>query len=103
VDLSAQAPSTTGRWVGWHSFFDSRGKASAADARALERDNIGRVAEHHRRGYAVALVGGINPGNFAAVVKAGPEIAVIGAGVTAAADPEGVAKWLKDQVSSTRG
>lgn len=84
VDLSDQAP-------------------SAADARALEKDNIGRVAQQHRRGYAVALVGGINPGNFAAVVEASPEIAVIGAAVTAAADPEGVAKWLRNQISSKRG
>jgi 3-keto-L-gulonate-6-phosphate decarboxylase len=48
-------------------------------------------------------MGGINPGNFAAVVEAGPEIAVIGAAVTAAVDPEGVAKWLRNQISSTRG
>jgi 3-hexulose-6-phosphate synthase len=103
VDLPDQAPGATGRWLGLHSSFDSRGAASAADARALEQDNIGRVAQQHRRGYAVALMGGINPGNFAAVVEAGPEIAVIGAAVTAAADPEGVAKWLRDQISSTRG
>jgi 3-keto-L-gulonate-6-phosphate decarboxylase len=103
VDLPDQAPSATGRWVGLHSSFDSRGAASAADARALEKDNIGRVAQQHRRGYAVALMGGINPGNFAAVVEAGPEIAVIGAAVTAAVDPEGVAKWLRNQISSTRG
>jgi 3-hexulose-6-phosphate synthase len=103
VDLSDQVPSATGRWLGLHSSFDSRLAASAADARVLEKDNIGLVAEQHRRGYAVALMGGLGPGNFAAVVEAGPEIAVIGAAVTAAADPVGVAKWLRDQISSTHG
>ncbi len=103
VDLFDQDPSATGRWLGLHSSFDSRGAASAADARALHQHNISQVADQHRRGYAVALVGGINQGNFAEVLEAGPEIAVIGAGVTAAADPEGVAKWMKSQVSSRRG
>ena len=103
IDLFDQAPSATGRWLGLHSSFDSRGTAGAGDAVSLTKDNIGRVAGQHARGYLVQLAGGIKADNFASVVLAGPEIAVIGSGITAAPDPEGVAKWLKQQLLSVPG
>jgi 3-keto-L-gulonate-6-phosphate decarboxylase len=50
-------------------------------------------------GHRISLAGGIGPGNFAAVIAAAPDIAVIGSSVSAADDPEGTAAWLRQQLS----
>ena len=84
---------TTGRWIALHSPFDTRG-TSVDDAA-----HIARVAAHRAMGHRISLAGGIGPGNFAAVIAAAPDIAVIGSSVSAADDPEGTAAWLRQQLS----
>ena len=84
---------TTGRWIALHSPFDTRGTSVDDGA------HIARVAAHRATGHRISLAGGIGPGNFAAVIAAAPDIAVIGSSVSAADDPEGTAAWLRQQLS----
>ncbi len=77
------------RWLGLHSAFDNRGAASD-DGRHIEL-----VAHHKALGHRTVLAGGIGPDNFSAVLATAPDVAVIGSSVTSAADPEGVAQWLR--------
>ncbi len=93
-----RGPSATGRWVGLHSSFDSRSGVQAGPG-----GHIADVVALRRRGFSVSLAGGIGPDNFAAVVESAPEIAVIGSSVTAAEDPEGVARWLRQQTDASAG
>ena len=84
---------TTGRWIALHSPFDTRGTSVEDGA------HIARAAAHRAAGHRISLAGGIGPGNFAAVIAAASDIAVIGSSVSAADDPEGTAAWLRQQLS----
>jgi 3-keto-L-gulonate-6-phosphate decarboxylase len=66
---------------------------------SVDGAHIARVAAHRATRHRISLAGGIGPGNFAAVIAAAPDIAVIGSSVSAADDPEGTAAWLRQQLS----
>ncbi|HZZ61642.1 MAG TPA: orotidine 5'-phosphate decarboxylase / HUMPS family protein [Roseiarcus sp.] len=79
-------------YVGVHSPTDARlaGESSAAHIKA--------VGQMHRRGYRVALAGGLGPLTLDAVLEAEPEIVIVGSAITSADDPKGVARWIRDRL-----
>lgn len=79
-------------YVGVHSPTDVRlaGESSA--------DHIKAVAQIHRRGYRVALAGGLGPQTLDAVLEAEPEIVIVGSAITSADDPKRVATWIRDRL-----
>ena len=79
-------------YVGVHSPTDAR---VAGDR---SRAHIDAVSEMRRRGFRVALAGGLGPETLDAVLEVEPEIVIIGSAITAADDPRGVAKWIKDRL-----
>jgi 3-hexulose-6-phosphate synthase len=79
-------------YVGVHSATDAR---AAGDRSAA---HIEAVSEIHRRGFRVALAGGLGPQSLNAVLEVEPEILIVGSAITGAEDPRGVAKWIKDRL-----
>jgi len=79
-------------YVGVHSATDAR---AAGDRSAA---HIEAVSEIHRRGFRVALAGGLGPQSLDAVLEVEPEIVIVGSAITGAEDPRGVAKWIKDRL-----
>ena len=79
-------------YVGVHSPTDARLAGDRSGA------HIGAVAEIRRRGFRVALAGGLGPQTLDAVLKVEPEIVIVGSAITGADDPRGVAKWIKDRL-----
>lgn len=61
-------------------------------------DHIDRASSVRELGYRVAVAGGINPANLAAVIAACPEIVVAGRAVTCAQDPRSTAEWISSQL-----
>ena len=79
-------------YVGVHSATDAR----VAGDRSSE--HIEAVSDIRRRGFRVALAGGLGPQSLDAVLKVEPEIVIVGSAITGAEDPRGVAKWIKDRL-----
>jgi 3-hexulose-6-phosphate synthase len=79
-------------YVGVHSPTDIRAAGDRSTA------HIDAVSEIHRRGFRVALAGGIGPETLDAVLAAEPEIVIVGSAITGANDPRRVAKWIKDRL-----
>jgi 3-hexulose-6-phosphate synthase len=79
-------------YVGVHSPTDAR---LAGDRSSF---HIEAVAKMRRRGYRVALAGGLGPRTLDAVLEAEPEILIVGSAITSADDPKGVARWIRDRL-----
>jgi 3-hexulose-6-phosphate synthase len=79
-------------YVGVHSPTDMR---AAGDRSTL---HIDAVSDIRRRGFRVALAGGLGPETLDAVLEVEPEIVIIGSAITGADDPRRVAKWIKDRL-----
>lgn len=60
--------------------------------------HIDAVAGIQALGHRVSLAGGIGPDTIDAVVAAGPEIVVVGSGITEADDPRGAAEWIRSRL-----
>jgi 3-hexulose-6-phosphate synthase len=91
--LSADATfPETFAYVGIHSPTDARLAGHQSSA------HIDAVSGIRRRGFRVALAGGLGPQTLDAVLEAEPEIVIVGSAITAADDPRGVAKWIKDRL-----
>lgn len=74
---------------------------SPTDARvAGDRSSahIDAVSDIRRRGFRVALAGGLGPQSLDAVLQVEPEIMIVGSAIAGAEDPRGVAKWIKDRL-----
>ena len=68
------------------------------DAGDRSTKHIDADSEIRRRGFRVALAGGLGPETLDAVLEAEPEIVIVGAAITGASDPRRVAKWIKDRL-----
>ncbi len=79
-------------YVGVHSPTDMR----VAGDRSMA--HIGAVSDIRRRGFRVALAGGLGPQTLHAVLEVEPEIVIVGSAITGADDPRGVATWIKDRL-----
>jgi len=79
-------------YVGVHSATDARVAGDRSSA------HIEAVSDIRRRGFRVALAGGLGPQSLDAVLKVEPEIVIVGSAITGAEDPRGVAKWIKDRL-----
>ena len=79
-------------YVGVHAPTDAR----AAGDRSTK--HIDAVSEIRRRGFRVALAGGLGPETLDAVLEAEPEIVIVGGAITGADDPRRVAEWIKDRL-----
>ncbi|MBV8796384.1 MAG: hypothetical protein JO136_15745, partial [Hyphomicrobiales bacterium] len=79
-------------YVGVHAPTDIR---SAGDR---STKHINAVSEIRRRGFRVALAGGIGPEILDAVLEAEPEIVIVGSAITGAEDPRRVATWIKNRL-----
>ena len=79
-------------YVGVHAPTDARAAGGRSTA------HIDAVSEIRRRGFRVALAGGLGPETLDAVLAAEPEIVIVGAAITGADDPRRVAKWIKDRL-----
>jgi 3-hexulose-6-phosphate synthase len=80
-------------WVGLHRGVDRRAAGPVADL-------VGRAQELRRRGYRIAVAGGIGPADVEHVIEARPDVIVLGSAVTAAADPEPVLALLAEKVAA---
>src|SRR5271155_1469809 len=60
--------------------------------------HIDAVVEMHRRGFRVALAGGLGPDNIDAALVVEPEILIVGSAITGAEHPQEVAKWIRDKL-----
>jgi 3-hexulose-6-phosphate synthase len=79
-------------YVGVHSPTDMRVAGDRSTA------HIDAVSDIRRRGFRVALAGGLGPATLDAVLEAEPEIVIIGSAITGADDPRRVAIWIKDRL-----
>jgi 3-hexulose-6-phosphate synthase len=79
-------------YVGVHSPTDVRLAGGASSA------HIDAVEAMHRRGFRVALAGGLGPKSLDAVLAAEPEIVIVGSAITGAENPEEVARWIKSRL-----
>jgi 3-hexulose-6-phosphate synthase len=79
-------------YVGVHSGTDARVAGDRSSA------HIEAVSDIRRRGFRVALAGGLGPESLDAVLEVEPEIVIVGSAITGAEDPRGVAKWIKDRL-----
>ena len=79
-------------YVGVHLPTDAR---EAGDRSTL---HIDAVAEMHRRGFRVALAGGIGPDAIDAVLAVEPEILIVGSAITGSEHPKEAAKWIRDRL-----
>src|SRR6202044_1312584 len=60
--------------------------------------HIDAVSDIRRRGFRVALAGGLGPETLDAVLEVEPEIVIVGGAITGADDPRRVATWIKDRL-----
>jgi 3-hexulose-6-phosphate synthase len=79
-------------YVGVHSPTDVRVAGGQSSA------HIDAVSEMRRRGFRIALAGGLGPQTLDAVLEVEPEILIVGSAITGADDPRRVAKWIKDRL-----
>lgn len=91
LPASAKFPASFA-YVGVHSPTDVR---RAGDRSA---SHIEAVAEMRRRGYRVALAGGLGPQTLDAVLEVEPEIIIVGSAITGADNPKRVARWIRDRL-----
>jgi 3-hexulose-6-phosphate synthase len=79
-------------YVGVHSPTDARVAGSHSTG------HIDAVVEMRRRGFRVALAGGLGPETLDAVLKVEPEIVIVGGAITSASDPREVAQWIRNRL-----
>ena len=79
-------------YVGVHSPTDMRVAGDQSSA------HIDAVLDMRRRGFRVALAGGLGPQTLDAVLEVEPEIVIVGSAITGADDPRRVATWIKDRL-----
>ena len=79
-------------YVGVHSATDARVAGDRSSA------HIDAVSDIRRRGFRVALAGGLGPDSLDDVLRVEPEIVIVGSAITGAEDPRGIAKWIKDRL-----
>jgi 3-hexulose-6-phosphate synthase len=79
-------------YVGVHSPTDARLAGNRSTA------HIDAVAEMHRRGFRVALAGGLGPDSIDAVLVVEPEILIVGSAITGSEDPQEAAKWIRNKL-----
>jgi 3-hexulose-6-phosphate synthase len=79
-------------YVGVHLPTDARLAGDRSTA------HIDAVTEMHRRGFRVALAGGLGPDNIDAVLVVEPEILIVGAAITASEHPQEAAKWIREKL-----
>lgn len=79
-------------YIGVHSPTDARLAGHQSSA------HIDAVAAIRRRGFRVALAGGLGPQTLDAVLEVEPEIVIVGSAITGADDPREVATWIKDRL-----
>ena len=79
-------------YVGVHLPTDARHAGDRSTA------HIDAVAEMHRRGFRVALAGGIGPKTLDAVLAVEPEILIVGSAITGSEHPEETAKWIRHRL-----
>ena len=79
-------------YVGVHSPTDMRVAGERSSA------HIDAVSDIRRRGFRVALAGGLGPDTLDAVLEVEPEIVIVGGAITGADDPRRVATWIKDRL-----
>ena len=79
-------------YVGVHSPTDMRVAGDQSSA------HIDAVSDIRRRGFRVALAGGLGPRTLDAVLEVEPEIVIVGCAITGADDPRRVATWIKDRL-----
>jgi 3-hexulose-6-phosphate synthase len=79
-------------YVGVHSPTDVRVAGDRSSA------HIDAVSDIRRRGFRVALAGGLGPQTLDAVLEVEPEIVIVGGAITGADDPRGIAKWIKERL-----
>jgi 3-hexulose-6-phosphate synthase len=60
--------------------------------------HIDAVAEMHRRGFRVALAGGLGPDSIDSVLVFEPEIVIVGNAITESGNPQEVAKWMRNKL-----
>jgi 3-hexulose-6-phosphate synthase len=60
--------------------------------------HIDAVAEMHRRGFRVALAGGLGPDSIDSVLAFEPEIVIVGSAITESGNPQEVAKWMRNKL-----
>jgi 3-hexulose-6-phosphate synthase len=81
-------------YVGIHRPSDARAAGDSSTA------HIEAVAEMHRRGFRVALAGGLGPDSIDSVLAFQPEIVIVGSAITESGDPQEVAKWIRNKLIS---
>ena len=79
-------------YVGVHSPTDARLAGHRSTA------HIDAVAEMHRRGFRVALAGGLGPDSIDAVLVVEPEILIVGSAITGSEHPQEAAKWIRNKL-----
>ena len=79
-------------YVGVHSPTDAR----LAGGRSTS--HIAAVEDMHRRGFRVALAGGLGPETLDAVLAVEPEIVIVGGAITGASQPREVAQWIRNRL-----
>ena len=79
-------------YVGVHRPSDARAAGDSSTA------HIEAVAEMHRRGFRVALAGGLGPDSIDAVLAFEPEIVIVGSAITESGNPQEVAKWMRSKL-----
>jgi 3-hexulose-6-phosphate synthase len=79
-------------YVGIHRPSDAR----AAGDRSTT--HIEAVSEMHRRGFRVALAGGLGPDTIDSVLAFEPEIVIVGSAITESGRPQEVAKWIRSKL-----
>ena len=56
----------------------------------------------HRRGFRVALAGGLGPDSIDSVLAFEPEIVIVGSAITESGNPQEVAKWMRSKLIRSR-
>jgi 3-hexulose-6-phosphate synthase len=79
-------------YVGVHRPSDARAAGDSSTA------HIEAVAEMHRRGFRVALAGGLGPDSIDSVLAFEPEIVIVGSAITESGNPQEVAKWMRSKL-----
>jgi len=79
-------------YVGVHRPSDARAAGDSSTA------HIEAVAEMHRRGFRVALAGGLGPDSIDSVLVFEPEIVIVGSAITESGNPQEVAKWMRSKL-----
>jgi 3-hexulose-6-phosphate synthase len=91
LPANASFPESFG-YVGVHLPTDVRHAGDPSTA------HIDAVAEMHRRGFRVALAGGIGPETLDAALAVEPEILIVGSAITGSEHPEETAKWIRQRL-----